>query len=98
MHRILVTFMGALLLAMLLAGCGSQAEYTARFVSYGKLQDGSRIALVQPVSNPGETQQAYVEIEDLKAGELVRVEGTGRSWDTPQWMPERSVVGRAKDQ
>lgn len=85
--------------AALLAGCAAPADYTARFLRYEQRADGTRLAVVSPVQHGAETeeQDAYTDIEDLKAGDIVYVHASGRDWDEPQTSPECTIVGRARD-
>jgi hypothetical protein len=80
------------LLAAALTGCAPSTDYSARFVRYDLLQDGTRVAIVVPVGQPDDEQTAYVSRSDLKPGEVVFVRATGRDWDQPQWKPEREIV------
>jgi hypothetical protein len=90
-----VALMAAVGVSLVLRGCTSANDYSARFVRYTSLQDGQRVAVVQPVDylSPG-GEVAYSRFEDLRPGELVSVRFVGRSWDVPQWKPEREIVTR----
>ncbi len=85
-----------LVLASALAACAPKADYSARFVRYEMLEDGRRVAVVDPVTTGGrsEEQLASTDITDLKRDELVGIHYVGRSWDEPRWMPEREIVSR----
>lgn len=81
---------------IVLAGCAGGADYSARFLRYETLEDGTRIAVVAPVAAGADPEQiAYTDIDDLEPTELVYVRWVGRSWDQPQWLPEREIVSRA---
>lgn len=79
----------------LLAGCSTKADYSARFIGYTNLPDGTRVALVAPVQQSDDRQTAFTDIPDLRPGELVLIHYTGRSWDIPQSTPEREILSRA---
>lgn len=77
------------------AGCAPRAHYTARFLRYQTLENGTRVAVVRPVAPDSDPEQsAFTDRTDLRPGETVRIRVTGRSWDTPQWMPEREIVDK----
>jgi hypothetical protein len=89
----------ALISTVLAAGCSSGGGMPAKFVRYQRLQDGTRVAVVARLERgfpPGE--RAYVNIDDLKPGDIVIVRDVGRSWDEPQWKPSSEVVSRAAGQ
>jgi hypothetical protein len=93
------TLIVALMLASVvgtLVGCAHEADVTARFLRYVTLQDGTRAAVISPVASGAqpEEQRAYTGMADLKPGEIVLVRWVGRSWETPQWRPEREIVPR----
>ena len=83
-----------ILCVALIPGCAPKADYSARFLRYTTLQDGTRAAVVAPLAESTEAQTAYTDIADLKANEIVLVRWVGRSWETPQWKPEREIVSR----
>lgn len=91
-----VFLVAAVLLVILglLAGCSTKPDYSARFIGYTNLHDGTRVALVAPVAQTDDRQTAVTDIPDLKPGELVLIHYTGRSWDTPQSTPEREILSR----
>ena len=78
----------------LLIGCAPTADYSARFLGYTTLQDGTRVAVVAPLAESTEAQTAYTNIRDLKPDEIVLVRWVGRSWEMAQWKPEREIVSR----
>lgn len=78
------------------AGCAPRADYSARFVRYDSLPDGTRAAVVAPIQQPDDRQTAYVALDDLEPGDAVIVRATGREWDQPQWKPEAEIVGRER--
>jgi hypothetical protein len=85
-----------LLAAVMILGCAREADITARFLRYTTLQDGTRVAVVSTVASGAEPEEqtAYTDISDLETNETVVVRWVGRSWETPQWMPEREIVSR----
>lgn len=82
---------------LLLTGCAGDSTMTARSVEYRSLEDGTRVAVAEPVSiGAGPAQvDGLVRIDDLAAGDLVLIRDVGRGWDQPQWMPDTEVVSRA---
>jgi hypothetical protein len=91
--RFLLAGAAALLAMGMVSGCAQDDTTMARFVRYMALQDGTRVAVVIPVQGD-EEQTALTSISDLKPGESVKIHWTGRSWETPQWMPQQEVVSR----
>lgn len=91
MKRIAVSLL--LAVVVLATACAAPADYSARFVRYERLQDGSRVAIITPLSQENEEQTAYADAKDLEPGDVVRVRAMGRDWDQPQWKPAREVVG-----
>lgn len=77
------------------AACTPAPDYTARFIGYKDLPDGTRVAVVAPVEQQDDEQTAYTTIPDLEPGELVFIRYSGKSWDVPQSAPEREIVSRA---
>lgn len=95
-RRNLFAAFATILLLGSLAGCSSKGDYSAEFLRYQTLEDGTRVAIVAPTAAGADPEQAaYSKFDDLKRGERVIVGWVGRSWDTPQWMPEREIVSRA---
>jgi hypothetical protein len=78
----------ALVPVLLVAAC-TQPDYTASFVRYETLQDGSRVAVVAPVAVGAQpsTVRALTDLGDLKPGELVSVREWGGSGTSPRGSP-----------
>lgn len=92
--RVILVVAVMLVIWGLLAGCSTKPDYSARFIDYTSLPDGTRVALVAPVEQADDRQTAFTDIPDLKPGELVLIHYTGRSWDSPQSTPEREILSR----
>ena len=82
----------------LMTACAPKADYSARFLRYATLPDGTRVAVVAPIAQQDEAQTAYTDIQDLKLNERVLVHVVGRSWEMAQWVPEREIVSRTSQQ
>lgn len=89
----------AMLVPLALMGRKAHTDYSARFVRYGRLVGGQRVAVVVPLAHGDniEEQTAYCGIDDLKPGETVYIRVDGKSWDVPADAPEREVVSRAEE-
>jgi|GEM_PF-2860566 len=93
--RVILVAAVMLVVLGLLAGCSTKPDYSARFIGYTNLSDGTQVGLVAPVEQADDRQTAFTDIPDLKPGEIVLIHYTGRSWDTPQSTPEREILSRS---
>lgn len=80
----------AVVAVLVILGTAPDGDYEARFIDYRTI-NGDRVAVVEPIDEPGERQTAYTHLE-LAPGARVSVRYIGRSWDVPQDEPEREVV------
>ena len=86
----------ALFCAGLLVGCAPPTDYSARFLRYEVLEEGTRVAVVEPVAAGADREQrAFTDLDDLRPGETVYIRWVGKDWDAAQTLPEREIVSRA---